>query len=90
MPTDFDELLRIQRQIASALTRETETDAKIELLTIIGSLTTGKKKRIPKEAIILEAGTHGLTETQVIDLLEELKKEGIIQEVEEGFISLVP
>ncbi len=88
MANDFDELLRIQRQIASALRRETETDIKIEILTIIGSLTTGKKKKVHKEAVILEASTRGISEDQVIAMLEELKKEGLIVEPEEGFVSL--
>ncbi len=88
MPTDFDELLKIQRRMLSMLSKETETDLKIDILTIIERLTTGKNKRIQKEAVILEAEQQGISGEDVLNIIEELKRDGLIIEPEIGFIML--
>lgn len=88
MVSEFDELLRIQRQIANNLSREREMELKIEILTLLNSLTTGKKKKIQKEALIIEATNQGIGENEVEGTLALLKSDGLIKE-KDGYIELL-
>ncbi len=87
-PNDFEELLRIQRMMASRIVEESTTDAKIKLYNLISNITTGKKKRIPLEQIIIVAEEEGFTEREVMRILEELKADHMVSEPEEGFIMI--
>jgi len=86
--SEFDELLRIQRQIANNLSREREMELKIEILTLLNSLTTGKKKKIQKEALIIEATNQGIGENEVEGTLALLRNDGLIKE-KDGYIELL-
>ena len=88
MVSEFDELLRIQRQIANNLSREREMELKIEILTLLNSLTTGKKKKIQKEALIIEATNQGIGENEVEGTLALLRNDGLIKE-KDGYIELL-
>ncbi len=85
----FDELMRVQRNIASRLRTENELDRKVSLLTIIQGLNPDKKGRILTEQIILEARAHNFSEEEVQRLLEELERDGYLRRVEEGIMMLV-
>ncbi len=87
-PNDFEELLKIQRTMASRIVEESTTDAKIKLYNLISSITTGKKKRIPLEQIIIVAEEEGFTEREVMRTLDELKADNMVSEPEEGFITI--
>ncbi|RME53025.1 hypothetical protein D6783_03115 [Candidatus Woesearchaeota archaeon] len=83
--TDFDELMRIQRLMASRIAQEVDTDNTIKLLSIIRDLSpTGKK--IPKESVILEARAQGMLDTEVLRLLDQLKRDDMITEPEQGYV----
>jgi len=84
--SSFDDLLKIQRMMASKIIDETSMDAKIKLLDIISSLSTGKNKQIAIEHIILEAEAEGIQEPQTMMMLDELKRDGMVQDNGEGFV----
>jgi len=83
--SEFDELMRIQRFMASRVAQESEMDAKIKLLELINQMQTDKKGRISKEKLLVEAEMNGLSENEVLRLLEELKRDHFIVE-EEGYL----
>lgn len=83
---DYEELQRIQNFMAKKLAEETEFDKKIIVLKVIQSMLTSKK-RVSIEEIIVECSLEGVSETEAYALIEEMKKEGII-ESKGGFISL--
>ncbi len=86
---EFEELMRIQRMALRTVTNESETDEKIKLMNIINNMMTGNKKKIQKESILIEAQLEGMTETDVERMLDLLKKDRMITEPEEGFVSVV-
>lgn len=88
-PSDFEELLRTQRMMASKILEENSFDAKIKLLEIIRNMTTSKNKKIHTEAVIYEAQVEGLSEGDILNFIEELKSDNLIIEPEEGFIRLI-
>jgi DNA replicative helicase MCM subunit Mcm2 (Cdc46/Mcm family) len=87
-PSDFEELLRTQRMMASKIIEENSFDAKIKLLEIIRNMTTSKNKKIHTEAVIYEAQVEGLSEGDIIGFLDELKRDNLVIEPDEGFIKL--
>ncbi len=84
--TDFNELLRIQRMMASRIIQETSVDNKIKLLDLINKLVTDKNKKIQKEVLLFEARSEGFSENEVERLLDELKEDHLIVEPELGYI----
>ena len=84
--SEFDELMRIQRQMASAIVNEAEVDNKIRLISIVDSMTTSKKKRIQVESILIEAQLQGLSEREALDTIERLKTDDILAEADPGYV----
>ena len=84
--TEFDELIRIQRQMAGMIAREAEVDNKIKVIEIVDSLTSSKKKRIQVESIIIECQLQGLSEKEVLLIIEQLKDDGILLQMESGYV----
>lgn len=85
----FDELMRVQRSMASRLRQENELDRKVKLLSIIQGLNPDRKGRILTEQIVVEAVSEGFTEGDVESLLDELEKDGYLQRVEMGIMMLM-
>ena len=83
--SNFNELMRIQRMVASQIAEESDQDTKIQVMTMINELSAGKD-RIPIESLIIEAGIEGISEDTVLKLVDQLKRDGIIRIPEEGFI----
>lgn len=88
-PNDFEELLKVQRLMASKLAEERSFDVKIKLLGIIESLSNSRKRKIQTEQVILEAEMEGLSESETVRLLDELKRDRLIAEPEEGYIKVL-
>lgn len=86
---NFEKLLQIQRMMAGRIIQEQEEDLKIKILTIIGQLTTRRRKRIQKEAIILEAKNQGISENDTLNMLDKLKLERLIKEPATGYVELL-
>lgn len=85
-PTEFDELLRIQRMMASRIIQETSVDNKIKLLDLINKLVSDRNRKVQKEVIIYEAQGEGFSEDEIIRLMDELIEDGLIAEPEMGYV----
>lgn len=83
---DFNDLLRIQRMMASRIIQETTVDNKIKLLDLINKLITDRNRKVQTETIILEAQMEGFTEDETIRLIDELIGDHLIMEPEPGYI----
>lgn len=88
-PNDFDDLLRIQRMMASKLMEETTVDSKIKLMNILREMAGASGKRLQVEEIIIEANTQEFTETETIRILEDLLKDKYIESPEDGFVKII-
>jgi hypothetical protein len=83
---NFDELVRFQQQIQKGLLREQRTDLKIEVISIINVLTSGRRETVQKEAVFIESKNRGFNHEEVANLIEELIKDKIIFEPALGYI----
>jgi hypothetical protein len=84
--TEFDELIRIQRQMAGMIARESEVDNKIKIIEIVDSLTSPKRKKIQVETILIEAHLQGLSERETLFVIEQLKSDNIIAQSDPGYV----
>ncbi len=85
---EFEELMDVQRNMASRLQEENKTDNKIKLIDIIRGLVPDPKEKAQTEEIIVEAKVQGLSESEVEELLSELEDDGFIEEVEPGYVRM--
>ncbi len=83
--TDFDEVVKLQRQLNTSMLDEFELDSKIKILTIIDEVAGGKKK-VHTEKIIQEAEHQGMSEFEITSILDKLKRDGMITEPQPGYI----
>lgn len=88
-PNDFDDLLKIQRMMASKIMEESSVDSKIKLMDLLRELTGPKNKKLQTEEVLIEAQMRGFGENETLRLLEELLKDGFIKSPSEGFIILL-
>ena len=88
-PNDFDDLLRIQRMMASKIMEESNVDSKIRIMNLLRDMSGSKNKKIQVEEIIIEAQSEGYNENETLRILEELVKDKFITIPEEGFVKLV-
>jgi hypothetical protein len=77
--SDFDEIMRIQRMMAQEVAEEQATDNKITLMSIINDQTNAKGM-VQKEAVLIEARNQGMTEEQILNLIDELKQDNFLIE----------
>lgn len=61
-------------------------DSKIKLMDIINNLVTNKNKKIHTEAVVVEAVNEGMTEKEVLALIDELKRDHLVYETTPGFL----
>ena len=83
---DFDELLKIQRQMAGLIVQESDTDRKLSIMDIVNNLTTTRNKKIQVEQVLIEAQMEGITEGEALRTIDELLDLGMISQPEEGFL----
>jgi|TARA_B100000315_G_C14367414_1_gene491310 DNA replicative helicase MCM subunit Mcm2 (Cdc46/Mcm family) len=86
---DFDRLMEIQKLTADRIKRESEVDNKIKILDILNELVISKGKKMQVEELIIEASIRGLSEAEVMDSLNSLKRDGLVKELDMGFVQLV-
>lgn len=84
---DFEELLKIQRLMASKLNQENKVDNKIKLLNLLRELTKNGKKEIQTERLLIAATEEGLTENEILRYLEELERDNMVQKPKVGYIN---
>ncbi len=83
---DFNDLLRIQRMMASRIIEESSVDDKIKLLDLVNKLVTDRNRKVQKETILLEAQMEGFSENETLRLLEELIVDNLLIEPEMGYV----
>jgi len=83
---DFEDIMRQQRMLLNSVAQESETDLKIKLMSLVNSMTTSKSKKIQKEALMIEAQLEGMSEAEVDRMIDQLKKDHMITEDEDGNI----
>ncbi len=73
MPNEFEELLKIQRNIAARLMQENQTDNKIKFYNLIRNL-----KPTLKEQILIIAEQEGFSEEETLNLLGDLERDKMV------------
>ena len=84
--SEFEQLLRYQRQMASAIINDAEIDTKIKILNLIDDMTKGKRKKIQMEQLLIEGQLEGISERDIRETLEKLKGDNLVIEPEVGYI----
>lgn len=82
---DFDDVMRLQKQLQSSMIDEFELDSKIKILTIYDEVAGGKKK-VQTEKLLIEAENQGMSELEIMSTIEKLKKDGLIFEPQPGYL----
>jgi len=77
---DFDNIIEIQRNMASRLSQEVQMEQTVTLLMIIQGLVPDKLGRVQRESVILEAIQQGLPEAEAIELIRILVRDRTIKE----------
>ncbi len=85
---DFDKLMEIQRFTASRIRHEAEVDNKIIVLNILSDLSSTKGPKVQIEELMIEASAQGLTESDVTNTIDALKKDDLVIEPEQGYVQL--
>jgi hypothetical protein len=86
---ELDELMRLQRSMATRLRQENALDRKVKLLSIIQGLNPDRKGRILSEQIMVESVNEGFVEDEVDRLLDELETDGYLKRVDQGIMMLI-
>jgi len=86
---ELDELMRLQRSMATRLRQENALDRKVKLLSIIQGLNPDRKGRILSEQIMVESVNEGFVEDEVDRLLDELETDGYLKRVDQGIMMLL-
>jgi DNA replicative helicase MCM subunit Mcm2 (Cdc46/Mcm family) len=83
--TEFDDVMRLQKQLQNSMMDDFELDAKIKVLTIFDELV-GSKKKIQTEKLMIEAEHHGMGEFELTSIIEKLKRDGLLFEPQPGYL----
>jgi DNA replicative helicase MCM subunit Mcm2 (Cdc46/Mcm family) len=82
---EFDEVMRLQKQLASSMMNDFELDSKIKILTIFDEVA-GLKKKVQTEKLLVEAEHQGMSEVEILSVIEKLKKDGLLFEPQPGYL----
>jgi DNA replicative helicase MCM subunit Mcm2 (Cdc46/Mcm family) len=83
--TEFDDVIRLQKQLQSSMLEDFELDSKIKVLTIFDEMV-GSKKRIQTEKLLIELEHRGMSEFEAVSVIEKLKRDGLLFEPQPGYI----
>lgn len=83
--TEFEDVMKLQRHMASSMMNDFEMDTKIKLLIIFDEVV-GKKKKIQTEQLLIEAEHQGMAEMEITATIEKLKRDGILFEPQPGYL----
>lgn len=87
-PLSFDEIMNVQRMMASRVMNENSMDNKIKLLGIIRDLSKGPHAKVQVEQILYEAQMEGFMEAETMAMIDELKKDNMLVEAADGSLIL--
>ena len=77
---DFDNIIQIQKNMASRLSQEAQMDNTLSLLMIIQGLVPDKFGRVQKELVVLEAIQQGMPENDVEELITLMIRDRTLKE----------
>ncbi len=83
--TDFDDVIRLQKQMASSVVDDFELDSKIKVLTVFDEVA-GKKKKLQTEKLLIELAHQGMSENEATATIEKLKRDGMLFEPQPGYL----
>jgi DNA replicative helicase MCM subunit Mcm2 (Cdc46/Mcm family) len=83
--TEFDDVMRLQKQLNASMLDDFELDSKIKVLTLFDELV-GSKKKIQTEKLMIEAEHHGMGEFELTSIIEKLKRDGLLFEPQPGYL----
>jgi DNA replicative helicase MCM subunit Mcm2 (Cdc46/Mcm family) len=83
--TEFDDVMRLQKQLNASMLDDFELDSKIKVLTIFDEIA-GNKKKIQTEKLLIEVEHHGMGEFEVTSIIEKLKRDGLLFEPQPGYL----
>ncbi len=78
---DFDEIMNMQRQLASRVVQENEMELQVKLLNIIQSVIKGPKRQAQVAEVFMEAEMQGISEDQTSNVLKTLEDLGYVRRV---------
>lgn len=85
---EFQEIMRLQQMMSKRIMNEQTVDRKVDVLSIINDMTNGTKKSIQVESVVLEATQNGFSEGEVLPVLDELDRDGLISLLGDGYLRL--
>ncbi len=77
---DFNNIIEIQKNMASRLSQEVQMEQTVTLLMIVQGLVPDKLGRVQRESVILEAIQQGMLENDVIELIRVLVRDRTLKE----------
>ncbi|MGV8171459.1 MAG: hypothetical protein ACP5OA_02070 [Candidatus Woesearchaeota archaeon] len=83
--TEFDDVMRLQKQLNASMLDDFELDSKIKVLTIFDELA-GSKKKIHTEKLLIELEHHEMGELEAVSVIDKLKKDGLLFEPQPGYL----
>jgi len=82
---EFEEIMNLQRKMASRVVEENELDLQLKLLDIVNSLVKDKNKQVSIAQIVAVAAIEGISEDETTRLLNVLENMGHLRQISRGF-----
>jgi len=82
---DVDDIMRLQRSLASRVVEENEMELQLKILEIIQSLVANSQKQIQKAKILTVAEMEGIGYEDTTRILKTLENLGYIKQMSPGY-----
>lgn len=82
---EFDDIMNLQRQLASRVVEEQEMEMQMKMLEIINSLVTDRNRQVQKAKILAEAEIEGMQEDEAARLLKKLEDLNYVRQSQPGY-----
>ena len=82
---DIEDIMNLQRKLASRVVQEQEMELQMKVLEIIQSLVPNANKQIQKAKILTVAEMEGVSADDTARILKTLEMMGYIKEVTPGY-----
>ena len=83
--SEFDDVMRLQKQMASSVVDDMELDNKIRVLMVFDELV-GSKRKVQTEKLLIELEHQGFSEMEALATIEKLKKDGMLMDAQPGYL----
>lgn len=82
---DVEEIMNLQRRMASRVVQENEMELQLKVLDIIQSLVPNAQKQVQKAKILTVAEMEGISADDTARILKTLEDLGYIKQVSPGY-----